>query len=60
MHKLKLKFNGINLFSHLLCNIYTFSRFQELKEHHDDRTETMLKIYEDSPAKIDTVKTGAD
>lgn len=25
-----------------------FSRFQEPKEHHDDRTETMLKIYEDS------------
>ncbi|XP_069388307.1 RING finger protein 207 isoform X1 [Paralichthys olivaceus] len=23
-------------------------RFQEPKEHHDDRTETMLKIYEDS------------
>ncbi|XP_029990565.1 RING finger protein 207 [Sphaeramia orbicularis] len=23
-------------------------RFQEGKEHHDDRTETMLKIYEDS------------
>lgn len=31
-----------------------FSRFQELKEHQDDRTETMLNIYEESPAKRDT------
>uniref|UniRef100_H2S104 RING finger protein 207 n=1 Tax=Takifugu rubripes TaxID=31033 RepID=H2S104_TAKRU len=28
-------------------------RFQELKEHQDDRTDTMLNIYEESPAKRD-------
>lgn len=30
--------------------ISVFSRFQELKEPPDDRTETMLKVYEESPA----------
>lgn len=30
------------------------SRFQEPKEHHDDRTETMLKIYEDSTVSADS------
>ncbi|CAJ1050902.1 RING finger protein 207 [Xyrichtys novacula] len=29
-------------------------RFQEEKEHHDDRTETMLKIYEDSSTSKDS------
>ncbi|XP_027135270.1 RING finger protein 207 isoform X1 [Larimichthys crocea] len=29
-------------------------RFQEPKEHHDDRTETMLKIYEDSTIAKDS------
>uniref|UniRef100_A0A8C4NXH0 RING finger protein 207 n=1 Tax=Dicentrarchus labrax TaxID=13489 RepID=A0A8C4NXH0_DICLA len=29
-------------------------RFQEPKEHHDDRTETMLKIYEDSTLAKDS------
>ncbi|XP_045932545.1 RING finger protein 207 isoform X2 [Micropterus dolomieu] len=29
-------------------------RFQEPKEHHDDRTETMLKIYEDSTIATDS------
>lgn len=31
-----------------------FLRFQEPKEHHDDRTETMLKIYEDSTIASDS------
>lgn len=30
------------------------SRFQEPKEQHDDRTETMLKIYEDSTVTTDS------
>lgn len=33
--------------------MFTFFRFHELKEHHDERTETMLKIYEESPLKKD-------
>ncbi|KAM9814143.1 RING finger protein 207 [Neosynchiropus ocellatus] len=34
-------------------------RFQEPKELHDDRTETMLKIYEDSSITSDSQDSGA-
>lgn len=30
------------------------SRFPEPTEHHDDRTETMLKIYEDCTVATDS------
>ncbi|XP_056887195.1 RING finger protein 207 isoform X2 [Takifugu flavidus] len=35
-------------------------RFQELKEHQDDRTDTMLNIYEESPAKRDAGSQDSD
>lgn len=50
-HHLLLYFFISSFGSKWICSFSAFCRFQELKEHQDDRTETMLKIYEDSPAK---------
>lgn len=56
--KTVLKLSTVYFFSYSFPSnrfrvFFCFCRFQELKEQHDDRTETMLRIYEDGPARRD-------
>lgn len=49
-HIIRLRSSTVNI----ICPATSLSRLKEPKELKDDRTETMLKIYEDSSMAADT------